>query len=175
MRSLTIITEPSKEPVSVKEAKDYARIDYTADDAIVHNMIKAARKQIEEYTGVGLGIQKVKYIFPVECYSESQSLPRRPFRETVSISYKSCRLSAAVSVLTENINWEILGENFSGEKGTYEIVYKTGFEEVPADLILAVKVQVAYQYENRATEKGMGLCSQAASLAKPYKLNVWGI
>jgi hypothetical protein len=173
-RSLTIITEPSKEPVSVKDAKDYARIDYTADDLIVDNLIKAARKQIEDYTGVGLGIQTVKYVFPVTCYTDSQSLPRRPFVETTAITYKSCRLSTASDVLT-NTNWEVLGDKFSGEKGIYEITYRTGFEEVPADLILAVKVQVAYQYENRGKDDAVGLCKQAKELAKSYKLNLWGI
>lgn len=175
MRSVKIITEPPREPISVKEAKDYARIDYSTDDPIVDNLIKAARKQIEEFTGVGLGVQKVEYTFNNDCYSNSNSLPRKPFKEIVSVTYQSCRLATVTDVTTNTDNWEVSGDDFTGEKGKYVITYRSGFEEIPPDLILAVKAQVAYQYENRGNQDATGLCKQAKELARSYKLNVWGI
>jgi uncharacterized phiE125 gp8 family phage protein len=176
MRSTTIITEPSREPVSVKEARDYARIDYTTDDVIIGVLIQAARKQIEDYTGLGLGYQKVKYTLPVSCYNESQLLPRRPFKEVVSISHQSCRLSPIRSVLTETDIWEIKGDSFSGEKGSYEVVYLAGYayEDIPAGLKVAILDQVAYDYNNRGTNE-RGICMKAKDKAKAYKLNVWGL
>lgn len=173
-RDLKILNEPAREPVTAKEAKDYAKIDYSTEDAIVDLMIRAARKQIEEFTGVGLGLQKVQYTFPSQC-NETQTLPRRPFSETVSITYQSCRLSTVQNVLTDTDSWEITGDSFTGEKGTYDIVYKSGFTEVPADLKLAVLIQVAYDYENRGNQDAAGMCKQAKEKCKPYKLNLWGI
>lgn len=172
--SVTVINEPAKEPVTVKEAKDFARIDYNIDDGIVDLLIRSARKQIEAFTGVGLGLQIVKYRVTVEAYVADYLLPLRDFIEASAVTYQSCRLSPVKDVFTASINWQIGGSLFSGEKGVYTITYKTGLREIPSDLKLAVLNEVAYQYENRGAEAAT-LSPQAKKLIQPYKLNVWGI
>lgn len=48
--SLIQITDPSHEPISVADAKDYLRIDSTDQDAVIGGLITAARIEVEEYT-----------------------------------------------------------------------------------------------------------------------------
>lgn len=51
MAGRALVSPPTVEPVTVAEAKLFARIDTTADDAIVNELIGAARKRCEEWRG----------------------------------------------------------------------------------------------------------------------------
>lgn len=48
-RALTLVTGPAAEPVLLQEAKNWARIDGTDDDALVAALITAAVQATEEY------------------------------------------------------------------------------------------------------------------------------
>jgi hypothetical protein len=47
--ALVLDTAPSVEPISLTEAKLYLKVDSSADDALITDIIKAARQQIELY------------------------------------------------------------------------------------------------------------------------------
>lgn len=47
--SLTLVTAPALEPVTLQEAKNHARIDTADDDALLNDLIAAARLNAEEY------------------------------------------------------------------------------------------------------------------------------
>ena len=51
MLSFQLLTPPSAEPVTLAEAKQQARIDSSADDALITSLITAARQWAEKYTG----------------------------------------------------------------------------------------------------------------------------
>lgn len=51
MAGRALVTAPTVEPVTVTEAKLFARIDTTADDSIVNDLIAAARKRCEQWRG----------------------------------------------------------------------------------------------------------------------------
>lgn len=53
MTSFSLITPPSVEPVLLADVKQQARIDTTADDALITNLITGARQWAEKYTGRG--------------------------------------------------------------------------------------------------------------------------
>lgn len=46
---LTLVTPPAVEPVSLADAKAWARIDHDAEDAVLELMIRAAREWCEHY------------------------------------------------------------------------------------------------------------------------------
>ena len=48
---LKVITPPTTEPVTLTEAKQYLRVDGTADDALITSLIKQAREWCEDYQG----------------------------------------------------------------------------------------------------------------------------
>jgi len=49
-----LIAEPAQEPITLAEAKAFARIDVSDDDAIITELITRARKFIEEMTSLAL-------------------------------------------------------------------------------------------------------------------------
>ena len=53
MATFSLLAPPSVEPVLLAEAKQQARIDTTADDALVSSLIVGARQWAEKYTGRG--------------------------------------------------------------------------------------------------------------------------
>src|SRR6266566_3106291 len=51
MAGRTLVLAPTQEPVSVDEANAFARITTTTEDALVGDLITAARKRCEDYRG----------------------------------------------------------------------------------------------------------------------------
>jgi hypothetical protein len=47
MASLSLITPPVLEPISVQEAKEHCRVDLTDEDALIDGYVQAARMHIE--------------------------------------------------------------------------------------------------------------------------------
>ena len=106
MPSFQLLTPPAVEPVLLADTKQQARIDTTADDALVTNLITGARQWAEKYTGRAFitqswqlaidltpgasgkwwdgvqdgpitGLDNVNYI----------SLPRAPLQNVTSVNY----------------------------------------------------------------------------------------
>jgi uncharacterized phiE125 gp8 family phage protein len=48
--TLTLITAPASEPITLDEAKVHLRVDDTASDTLIGVQLQAAREQVEEYT-----------------------------------------------------------------------------------------------------------------------------
>ena len=44
MAGLTIATEPTQEPLSLQEVKDYLRVEDNTDERILQSMIETARR-----------------------------------------------------------------------------------------------------------------------------------
>jgi len=47
----SVEVEPTEEPVTVDELKEFARIDYDDEDTLLEEFLKAVRQAAEEYTG----------------------------------------------------------------------------------------------------------------------------
>ena len=54
MPGLTLVTAPSVEPITLSEAKLFAKIDVPDDDTLVTDLIAAARKRVETWKGWAL-------------------------------------------------------------------------------------------------------------------------
>jgi len=68
MQSVTITTQPTLEPVTVTECKQYMRVDSTDDDDLITDMIIAARELCEQHTRrkfITTGITLALDAFPV--------------------------------------------------------------------------------------------------------------
>jgi len=51
---LRLVTDAASEPVTLAEAKAYARVDISDDDALITALISAARRRVEKETGLAL-------------------------------------------------------------------------------------------------------------------------
>lgn len=91
MAGLALVT-PSSEPVTLAEAKLFAKIDVTDDDALVTELISAARKGLEERWNWSFVTQTWDYFldaFPMDdwWYPLPIGLPRQPLQSVTSVKY----------------------------------------------------------------------------------------
>lgn len=61
MAGRTLVLAPTQEPVSVDEANAFARVSTTAEDALMADLITAARKRCEDYRGQSFATQTWDY------------------------------------------------------------------------------------------------------------------
>jgi hypothetical protein len=132
-----LIAGPGEEPVTLAEAKAFARIDGTEEDALVGALIAAARLHVESVTGRALVTQTWRLV--LNCVSgRLVQLPVVPVSglieapEGAALQGDSVLLAAPVDALT--------------------LDYTAGYgdaADVPADLRQAVLVLIAYWYEHR--------------------------
>jgi uncharacterized phiE125 gp8 family phage protein len=101
---LTLVrtSDPSKEPLTLIEAKSHLRVDTSDNDVLISDLIKTAREHVEETTGRALITQTWELSlddFPWSTWFESPwepwirhgekpiLLPRSPLQSVSSISY----------------------------------------------------------------------------------------
>jgi hypothetical protein len=133
----TLIAGPGEEPVTLAEAKLFARVDGSDEDALMGALIAAARLHVESITGRALITQTWRLVLP--CVAGLLvTLPVVPAIALVDapegavLQGDSVLLASAVDELT--------------------VDYTAGYgdaADVPADLKQAVLALVAYWYEHR--------------------------
>lgn len=64
--SFIVLTQPSVEPVTLQEVKDWMNIDFTYKDALISNLITRARNTCETVTGRAFAPQQIREIFTIE-------------------------------------------------------------------------------------------------------------
>lgn len=72
-RSVTLVTAPAVEPVSLSDAKLWAKVDDTADDDLITALIVAARESAEQFLRRSLITQTWKLaidLSPSDCYDD---------------------------------------------------------------------------------------------------------
>ena len=132
-----LIAGPGEEPVSLAEAKAFARVDGNDEDALVSALVAAARLHVESLTGRALVTQTWRLV--LSCLRERVvPLPVVPAMALVAapegavLQGDSVVLAAATEALS--------------------VDYTAGYGDaaaVPADLKQAVLTLVAYWYEHR--------------------------
>lgn len=158
-----ITAEPQEEPISLSEAKDWLKVDTSADDALIQSLIKAARIKAETYTGRLLIDQTVIEYHDYFPNSGVIYLHFQPTQiqgiEYLDIEGNTQTLSAADYtadiysrpsrvVINPNKNWPTTGEY----PNAVIIEYQAGFSDaaaVPDTFKTAMKLLIAFLYENR--------------------------
>lgn len=83
--ALKLITAPTKEPITLDEAKNHLRVDGNDEDALIANLIAAAREIAENFTGRALMPQSFEYIL--------DDFPRNSAASENCIEFKSDNLN----------------------------------------------------------------------------------
>lgn len=194
--SITVKTEPEKEPVTLEEVKRYLRIDNNDEDDVVSDFIVASRHLIEGWANRAFRAQELVWTlteeplsapswnwFSVPWIQQQQSLfefPRRPIKAVASVV--SIDNTGAVSTVTDYVVEDRLDPprlRFSSMPAgqQQQIIYTAGYDlvdqPVPPGLILAIKVLVAHLYEHRGDESGVAQPDILDDLLRPYRLPVW--
>jgi len=142
MRQMKITAESAIEPVSLADAKNYIKVDFTDDDTLIRSMINMAIIWCENYLSRDIVSKTRKYYM-----DKTNGLFDLPFSPVTSISsVKINGVAATYDVL--GLNNETI-ELHSGAAEKVEVEYIT--EAVFNDLIQGAILQlVSTYYDNRA-------------------------
>jgi uncharacterized phiE125 gp8 family phage protein len=153
-------TEPTHEPVTVNEAKNYFKVDDTTDDTLIAQIIKTARKMIETHASLTFHQRTVtqKQTGGVE----SLDALRMPVTTVSSITYAKDFDSTPTTL--DSLSYRLAGNKFYHESGNfvrgrdadgYVITYAAGMvadatpSTLRSDFKTAILRVAAFLYENR--------------------------
>lgn len=168
--SLTLVTPPAEEPVSLAELKDHLKIAGAAEDALLSGLVVAARQAIEAKFQIAIIAQgwrlaldqapETQIILPLSPVSsvDAVGIVRNGVTEALGPSQYEAqagnigriRLKACASgglVVTFTAGW-------------------AGASSVPEAIKLAVKVLAAHLYENREESPRI---PDVAAFVHPYR------
>lgn len=83
--SLSLFAGPTIEPLTVQEAKDWARITDDAEDDLVEGLIRSARAHVEQLSGRALLTQTWELY--LDEFPEQIDIPRPPLQSVTHVKY----------------------------------------------------------------------------------------
>ena len=103
-RSLKRTAAPAVEPVTLSEAKAHCRVDASADDTLITNLITTARELVEDYIDRALVTQRL--VMKFDQFPYEIELPRPPMASSgtvtaVTITYTIADSSTATVAATD--------------------------------------------------------------------------
>ena len=162
--SWKVTTQPSSEPITLAEAKNYLKVDEATDDSLIGDLIKGARQEIERSCNIGLLPQTITETFDDWPSVRSWELSLSPLRTVSAISY----LDSAGSVQTWASGNYVVDDYQDPPRvqrssaGTFptlydqinsvSAVYSVGWDDasaMPAPIKRAILMTLADAYENR--------------------------
>lgn len=171
MPGLALVTAPTSEPVTLNEAKLFARITSDDEDAVIADLIAGARKALEDRWNWSFVTQTWDYFldrFPVDEWycSLPLLLPRQPLQSVTTVKYTpnggSIQTMSASDYYVDMTSTSgpriipVIGKAWPGDllriANGVEVRIQTGYGlpiAVPEQLRLTVKQVMAYWYENR--------------------------
>jgi len=168
-RSLTTLTDPVNEPVTLVEAKAYLRVDNTDEDTLIGTLITAARQWVESYLDRALILRQLVLrfdTFPVEIELPQPPLSSAGTTTAVSLTYTletgtTATLSTADYRIDRTSTPGVLRQNYSGSwpghlndynsiAVTYWAGYGSGAGDIPPPIKNAILLMVGHLFENRS-------------------------
>jgi uncharacterized phiE125 gp8 family phage protein len=148
------------EPIDVESIRQFIKQDEDIDAEIdlIEQMVKAARRHIEKKTGLSLVVKEYTELFKYN----KDNLYYLTIPPVISIESATKKpYTGDDESLTEDTDYYKQGNYnpyllYSGltEHDQLEVVYKSGYgntntEDCPEDIVLAIKQQVLFWYDNR--------------------------
>lgn len=162
--SLTLITAPSVEPVTLAEAKLQCKVEHSTDDALITGLIQAFRERAEHELGRALLNQT--WELALDAFPEAEiELPKPAVSAIVSVTYIDTNgatqtvsagnysLDAATSpawVLPAlNYTWPSTQDVANAVKVRFTTGYGATAATVPEAIKTWIRMQIAAAYANR--------------------------
>lgn len=188
-RKLT--SAPAIEPITVNEAKAFARVTIDNDDDLIEGFIIAARQYVEAYIQGALITQTWTFYFDADEEIFSKRFVNLPIRPIISITSVKTYTDANVAEIYSSDNYRLsdsrvlLNDAYEWPDNyriadSAEFVVVAGFgplaSDVPEAIRLAIKMIVAQWYEKREASYDPTEGSQAGTvpfgvtaLLQPYR------
>lgn len=155
---------PGDEPITLSEVKGHARIDGSADDALISSLIVSARDFVEAYTKRFL-ITQTWDVFWDLCDEPTKARLLAPGRGKILavnsittfdsenngtvFNAANYRISGDRIVLNDNFQWPDLDREFDSIQLNVDFGFGPADTDVPDDIKQAMLMLVSHWYENR--------------------------
>jgi uncharacterized phiE125 gp8 family phage protein len=162
--------EPDAEPLSLEDAKLHCYIDIDATDPLVSALITVARNWVEQYCLNSLITQSWTVTYDYKDTAEGLwflkrklRLPQSPIQTITEINTydgnnnatvfdsANYRLSGDCIVLNDNQSWPSNLRLYDSIQIEFEAGFGDDAEDVPKNIILAMKMLIAGWYEQRGS------------------------
>ena len=165
INGVTIVADAVVEPVSLTDAKNWMRIDYTSDDSLIQSLLNASRVHLEKLTGLSFVNKLIRTNFELTGYVPSVWMIDLPYGPLVCVDELKIKTGMnTYNTMTKNEDYEIIGGKlWLYTQGIYSALYQGGFGTLPEDLADDILALTAWQYENRGKKMNadrQGLISQ---------------
>src|SRR5690606_2363792 len=164
--SLTIVTPPAEEPVTLTEAKNHLRVDLSDDDSLISALIVAAREHAEAITRRAFITQTLK--LSLDAFPANNGpiyVPMPPLQSVNSLKYFDT--DGVEQTLNEGTDYLVDNESEPGRitpapdtgwpaaqnrPNAVSVEFVAGFgdaSKVPQGIKQAILLMVGHWYENR--------------------------
>lgn len=170
-RSLSRVTAPISEPVTLAEAKLYLRVDGSAEDALVSDLIVAARMDAEQWMCRSLVTQSWKLSISGDQDTQVK-LPMGPVQAVLQVVTRASNgTTRTIAAEQYGLQGDMLRLHMLAAEETLEISYSAGYGHaglVPRPIKLGLLAHIAALYDNRGAGM-MVLGEQSQRLYAPYR------
>ncbi|WP_343702697.1 phage head-tail connector protein [Chitinophaga sp.] len=153
-KDVKVVTDVTDEPVTLQEAKDFLKISYSDEDALIEGLIMASRQLLEKLLNISIATKTLKATFTHDgCYPY-----QIPYGPVGNITEAKFQYDAEDGSITTT-DYTLIGEDFKefkGRAGYWVVTYDAGYTETPEALKQGILKQVAWMYENRGDEGKTG-------------------
>jgi uncharacterized phiE125 gp8 family phage protein len=183
--SAILLTPPAVEPLSLEEARDFLRVDYTDDDALIAALIAGARMQVEAETRRALMTQSWRLVAdrwpadgriavrpsPLQSLSAARVYDCANNAQALDVQAFVPDLGASALIFAP---WAVPapGRPQAGIELDVVVGYGGAATDAPEPLRQAMRLLVAYWYDNRgltAAGEAGALPQAVATLIAPYR------
>jgi len=151
------------EPVSVDEAKAYARVEATsvAQDALFALWISSARQIIEQMTGLSLVPKSI--VAEISNWQGNMEVPYGPVSNTITWLDANGNVP---TVILEGNKFPRVTVPIGYLKATYLAGYTN--DSIPRELKIAILNQIVSWYENRGDEATLNMPASVVTICQKY-------
>lgn len=151
INGITVIADAVVEPVSLTDAKNWMRIEYTTDDTLIQNLLESARVHIEKLTGLSLVNKKIRANIELTGNVPQVWMVDLPYGPLVCVDEIKMKTGInTYDTLTKNDDYEVIGGKiWMYTQGYYTITYEAGYGTLPEDLANDILTLTTWAYENR--------------------------
>ena len=181
MSSLTLITPPANEPVTLEEAKAWLKIETADEDTLLLRLIATARQMVEHYTSRAVLEQTWRLVvqsplaLPVIVVSKAPAqrlvaaFVQSASGDQTALDLNDIRLDSLSQPARLTLSNACLGQGVGSY--AFDIVFGYGAtpDSVPEAIKQAVLVMVAQAYEQRCATDRLPI-DAIAGLIAPYMI-----
>jgi len=163
--SLTLITPPAVDPLSLAETKNHLKVDFTEDDALIGGLIKGATTLFERSTNRAIINQTWRYtsdnipsfvqLFrcPVASIDSAQYIDSDGNPQTIATSNYSVDTDSEPARVA--FNSDFVAPTTKEQLNAFTLQFQAGYgaaeTDVPEDIKTALLLLIGHWYQNRET------------------------